>query len=64
MKHDLSIILVSHDFNLVSQYADRVVLLNKTIVANGNPETVFASKAVKETFGLYVDNLPKEETFC
>ena len=64
MKHDLSIILVSHDFNLVSQYADRVVLLNKTIVANGNPETVFASKAEKETFGLYVDNLPKEETFC
>lgn len=64
MKHDLSIILVSHDFNLVSRYADRVVLLNKTIVANDTPEKVFSSKEVQEVFGLYVDNLAKEEVRC
>ena len=64
MKHDLSIILVSHDFNLVSKYADRVILLNKTIVANDSPQVVFASTAVQETFGLYVEKKAEEESFC
>lgn len=50
-KYDLSIILVSHDFDLVSEYADRVVLLNKTIEFVGTPEEVFASPQAHELFG-------------
>ena len=50
-KYDLSIILVSHDFDLVSEYADRVVLLNKTIELVGTPEEVFASPQANELFG-------------
>ncbi len=49
---DLSIILVSHDLDLVKKHADRVILLDKTVVLNGLPERVFNDKRLHETFGL------------
>lgn len=48
---DLSIILISHDLNLVAQYADRVVLLNQTVQCTGTPEMVFANPCTIQTFG-------------
>lgn len=51
--YDLSIILVSHDFNLVSKYADCVAFLNnKTIECIGTPREVFTNKKVIDVFGL------------
>ncbi len=50
-EHDMSIILVSHDLELVKQYADRVILLNKTILKEGTPKEVFESDEYKEIFG-------------
>lgn len=49
--YDLSIILVSHDLDLVADYADRVVLLNKTIEASGTPYDVFNHPKFREIFG-------------
>lgn len=50
-EYDLSIILISHDFPLVARYADRVVLMNKTILKTGAPGEVFRSSEIKELFG-------------
>ena len=50
-EYDMSIILVSHDLDLVRKYADRVVLLNKTVLKEGSAEEVFSSKEYKEIFG-------------
>ena len=51
--YDMSGILVSHDLNLVAQYADRVVLLNnKTVECVGTPEEVFSDQRTKDVFGL------------
>ena len=51
--YDLSIILVSHDLNVVYDYADRIAFLNnKTIECAGKPEEVFSNKSVIYTFGL------------
>lgn len=49
--YDMTIILVSHDLDLVARHADRVVLIDKTVLAEGNPQTVFAASAFIETFG-------------
>lgn len=49
-EHDMSIILVSHDLDLVKQFADRVILLDKTILKEGTPEEVFSSKQYKKIF--------------
>jgi len=50
--YDLSIILVSHDLELVSKYADRVVLLNRTVINSGTPQQVFQDKRTLEVFGI------------
>lgn len=53
LKHnyDLSIILVSHDLEFVAKYADYVILLNQTIIKEGNVSQVFNSKEFKNIFG-------------
>ncbi|HAU31747.1 MAG: ATPase component of Mn/Zn ABC-type transporter [Desulfotomaculum sp. 46_296] len=57
--YDLSIILVSHDFNLVAQYADRVIFLNDKIVAcSGTPEEVFSDQKVIDAFGMKIIKPP------
>lgn len=48
---DIAIIIVSHDLELVKKYADKVVLLNKKVLAKGNAEEVFSSIEFKEIFG-------------
>ncbi len=50
-QYDLSIILVSHDLNSVSYYADRIVFLNKTVQCSGTPEEVFGNKKISKLFG-------------
>lgn len=50
--YDLSIILVSHDLDLVFRFADRVVLLNKTVFCSGKPIEVFRDPKTRELFGL------------
>ncbi len=46
----MGILLISHDFSLVSRYADHVALLNKTILCQGSPDEVFASDAFAGQF--------------
>lgn len=50
-QYDLSIILVSHDINTVSRYADQIVFLNKTVQCSGTPEEVFSDKKIPQLFG-------------
>ncbi len=49
--YDLSIIVVSHDLNFVAKYADNVILLDKTIVCEGNVSKVYKSREFVNTFG-------------
>ncbi len=51
-KFDLSIILVSHDLDLISKYADRVVLLNHTVLSSGTPQEVFNDPQTIRIFGM------------
>ena len=49
--HHMAILLVSHDLHLVREYADHVVLLDKTVLAQGHAEQVFATPQFDEVFG-------------
>lgn len=51
-KHHMAIILVSHDLGLIQKYADKVILLDKTVVALGDAEDVFTADAYRNAFGL------------
>ena len=48
----MAILLVSHDLGLIRKYADKVVLLDKTVVAEGEAEKVFSSDAFRAAFGF------------
>lgn len=50
--HHMGILMVSHDWNLVREYADYVVLLNQSVLCAGTPDEVFASPAFRKTFQL------------
>jgi len=50
--YDLTIILVSHDLDMVQRYADRVVLLNHTVLEVGPPDVVLQSQSFYDTFSL------------
>lgn len=49
--YHIAIILVSHDLSLIRKYADKAVLIDKTVVAQGDIEDVFNTKAFKNAFG-------------
>ena len=50
--YDLTIILISHDLDMVKRYADRVILLNQTVLEVGSPDEVLQSKNFYDTFSL------------
>ena len=49
--HHMAILLVSHDLHLVREYADHVVLLDKTVLCQGQPGMVFDSPEFERVFG-------------
>lgn len=51
-RQHMAVLLVSHDLELIRKYADKVVLLDKTIIAQGDADTVFASEAFQKVFGF------------
>ncbi|MBE6008686.1 MAG: metal ABC transporter ATP-binding protein [Lachnospiraceae bacterium] len=50
--YHMAILLVSHDLPLIKKYADKTIVLDKTVVISGDTEEVFASKEFKATMGL------------
>ena len=51
-KQHMAVLLVSHDLGLIRKYADKVVLLDKTVVAEGDADEVFRTDAFKDAFGF------------
>jgi len=49
--YDLAMIIVSHDLEFVKKYADYVILMDKTILKEGEPAEVLESKEFKDIFG-------------
>jgi ABC-type Mn/Zn transport systems, ATPase component len=49
--YDTTILLVSHDLDLVARHADRVVLIDRGISAEGTVRDVYSSEAFIQTFG-------------
>lgn len=49
---DLAIVLISHDLDYVRKYADKVLLLDKTVIREGTPKEVFSSDEFRSVFGV------------
>ncbi len=57
--YDLSILLSTHDFATLHQYADKVILLKKTVLKTGSAQQVLSSPEFQSVFHLI---LGKEDT--
>ncbi|MBQ9494988.1 MAG: metal ABC transporter ATP-binding protein [Treponema sp.] len=49
--YDITILLISHDLDIIARHADRVVLIDREITAQGTVEEVYNSTPFIETFG-------------
>ena len=49
-RYDLSILMITHDFGMLNQYADKVVLIDRTVVKKGSPEEVLDSPEFRNIF--------------
>jgi len=60
-REQITIIMVSHDLNLASAYADRLLLLNEgRVAALGTPNEVLSGETLEQSYGcrLHVDEHP------
>ena len=51
-KYDLSILLSTHDFATLNQFADKVILLKSEVLKVGTPDEVLSSPEFQEVFHL------------
>ena len=49
-RYDLSILMTTHDFGMLPTYADKVVLIDHTVVEKGSPTEVLGSEAFRTIF--------------
>ena len=48
--YDLSILMTTHDFDMLPRYADQVVLINHGLVCQGSAEAVLSSESFRQVF--------------
>ena len=48
--YDLSILMTTHDFGMLPKYADQVVLIDGTVLRQGDPVTVLESAEFSRVF--------------
>lgn len=51
-KYGTTCLIVSHELNVVSKYANHVICLNKKMVCYGSPEVVINPEVLKKLYGL------------
>jgi iron complex transport system ATP-binding protein len=53
--HGLTVVSAMHDLSLASQFADRLVLLDRgTVVAEGEPRDVISESTIADLYGAHV----------
>lgn len=50
--YDLSILMTTHDFSMLSRYADKVVLVDHGVLLQGDPDTVLRSPEFSRAFHM------------
>lgn len=49
---DLSILMTTHDFSMLPRYSNQVVLIDRTVRMQGDPDTVLSSQAFHQAFHM------------
>ncbi len=60
-KLGLTILLITHDLNVISKYAEKVLCLNKEKICYGSPREALTAKVLQELYGSKVNLYPRHE---
>lgn len=58
-RHDISVVIVTHDIAGIAGYVDRMALLNRTIIAQGTPKEILDDSTMIEAFGPGLWNISR-----
>ena len=47
----LTVILISHDLNIVYRFADNVLCMNRRLICSGKPAEALTDKVIKSVYG-------------
>jgi iron complex transport system ATP-binding protein len=62
-KHGKAVLLVSHNLNLASNYADRLIFLKEGhLLAEGTPSELMTASTLQELFGVKLELIPNPYT--
>jgi len=61
-QHDIAVIIVTHDLAGISPYVDRIILLNHSVIAEGEPDQVLSDDKMLRTFGPSLWNISRLPT--
>ena len=50
-KYDMTVIMVSHEINIVSQIADQVICINKQMLCSGKPSKALVPEVLEQLYG-------------
>jgi zinc transport system ATP-binding protein len=53
-EHGFTQLMVSHDLGTVSHHATHVIMLNRTVIAEGPPDTMLQPPMLAATFGIHM----------
>ena len=51
--YDITILLITHDLDLVAKYADRIVFINNSNAVSGTVKDIYSSKEFIQVFGRF-----------
>jgi len=53
-KYGVTVAMVSHEVNVVSQIADQVICINREMLCSGEPSTALLPEVIEELYGKNV----------
>ena len=57
-REQITVLVATHDLNLASEHFDRVMLLNRRLIAYGEPATTITTEALGAAYGGHIHTLP------
>jgi len=50
-KHDVTVVMISHEIHMVSRIADQVICINKEMLCSGEPEKALLPEVIEKLYG-------------
>lgn len=57
----ITIVMISHDIDITTQYADTALCLNKKLICSGKPQDIFTANTFEQMYGIPLTKLTHSE---